>query len=297
MSLSNVAKKQEQINSVSGDYYAWAEDRQIKDYGISSSPSLAEFNGKLYLAHQGKNDNSEIWITSTADGVNWEMDKQISDYGITCSPSLAEFNGRLYLTHQGKNGDGDIWWTSTSDGVNWAPDRPMGDFGISSSPSLCTFNKSLYLAHQGKNDDGDIWLTRSLIITGNEIIDILENTFNMPENEIIAFNNDDDYCMIDESQAVAIWNDSGLSDYKYSDPKFDCDDFAFCMRGEASKWNYNRSTTNLGVALGEAWGYKGEHKQHAYNFYITPDRSVALIEPQSGKPISLDNFTTYMAIF
>jgi hypothetical protein len=125
--------------------------------GMSESPSLAVFNGKLYCAHQGGAHNSELWYATTSDGVNWR-DTQIPNIGMSESPSLAVFNGKLYCAHQGGAHNSELWYATTSDGVNWT-DTHILHIGMSGSPSLAVFNGDLYCAHQGGDNNGELWYT------------------------------------------------------------------------------------------------------------------------------------------
>ncbi|NPT47998.1 hypothetical protein GNZ12_43280 [Paraburkholderia sp. 1N] len=145
----------------------WSDDALLPTddnaYGLSSSPALAVFDGKLYCVRQGRGDSGWAWC-ATFDGTNWSKDALLPNdnnaYGLSSSPALAVFDGKLYCVRQGRDDSG--WaWCSTFDGTNWSKDAllPNGDdaFGLSSSPALVSFGGKLYCVRQGRDDSGWAW--------------------------------------------------------------------------------------------------------------------------------------------
>ena len=76
-------------------------------------PSLAMFNGLLYMAWHGYGDNDLWW--SVFDGNSWAGQGQVPNPPVqsTDRPSLAEFDGLLYMAWHGY-GDNGLWWTTAS---------------------------------------------------------------------------------------------------------------------------------------------------------------------------------------
>ncbi len=143
------------------DGKTWSEDKKIPHVGISYSPALVVYNGKLYLFHQGAGPGSDgagsLWYM-VFDGKTWSEDKKIPHVGISYSPALAVYNGKLYLAHQGagpgSDGAGSLWYM-VFDGKTWSEDKKIPHIGISYSPALSVYNGNLYLAHRGT--DGQLW--------------------------------------------------------------------------------------------------------------------------------------------
>jgi hypothetical protein len=140
--------------------YTWSTTPvHIPDIAMSESPSLAVFDGKLYLAYQGcGTHSSELWYTTTSDGVHWTTATHIPNIGMSGSPSLAAFDGKLYLAHHGGGSNSELWYTTTSDGVSWPRDIHIPNIGMSASPSLAVFNGKLYCAHRAGDNSG-LWYT------------------------------------------------------------------------------------------------------------------------------------------
>jgi hypothetical protein len=63
----------------------------------STSPALAAFNGKLYVAWKGKDTDQRLLVSSSADGVNWSAQVQAPSGSTSTSPALAAFDGKLYV--------------------------------------------------------------------------------------------------------------------------------------------------------------------------------------------------------
>ena len=78
--------------------------------------------------------------------------------------------------------------------------------------------------------------------------------------------------------------------------KFDCDDFAVCMKGEVSKYSYNQTRpTDMGSLCGIMWGRNGTI-DHAFNFTIDPFLNLILFEPRNGQQIDHDEYVPYLCV-
>jgi hypothetical protein len=148
---------------------SWSQDVLIPDasnaYGLSDSPALAVYKGKLYYAHGGRGDSGWLWC-ATLDGTSWSPDSQVAPggnpVGLSGSPALAVYKDRLYCVHGGRSDSGWLWVTSF-DGTSWSPDTqvaPGGNpVGLSDSPALAVYQDRLYCVHGGRNDSGWLWVT------------------------------------------------------------------------------------------------------------------------------------------
>ena len=117
-------------------------------------PSLAAFNGKLYIAVTGTNAQNTMYINSSADGVNWPGTFQslapqssIPNAG----PALAAFNGSLYVAWTGGGNQINIY--HSSDGVNFGGQINLGAsnsvFTSTGGPSLTATANDLILSWLG----------------------------------------------------------------------------------------------------------------------------------------------------
>ena len=104
---------------------------------MSGSPSVVEYNGRLYIFFQGGNQyQDQLWYV-TFDGTNW-AERQVPNLGMSGSPSAAVWKGGITVFHQGSSNDGQLWYTYSSDGNNWgSPKTDSQVLGriISASPS------------------------------------------------------------------------------------------------------------------------------------------------------------------
>lgn len=62
---------------------------------------------------------------------------------------------------------------------------------------------------------------------------------------------------------------------------FDCDDFAFVLKGEVARDNYRNLSRRLPYCFGIVWGYNLGGGHHAMNWVITDDLKFKLVEPQN----------------
>jgi hypothetical protein len=149
--------------NASSDGTTWAGDAQVPNTGIAFGPSAVEFNGQLYVFHQGSigpplpippDGDGCLWVNVSSDGATWTGDAQVPNTNLSDGPSAVEFNDKLYVFHNSQDGP----WLSvnvSSDGATWAGDTPVPNTGITFSPSAVVFDGQLYVFHNGQ--DGQ-WL-------------------------------------------------------------------------------------------------------------------------------------------
>lgn len=122
-------------------------------------PSLAAFNGKLYIAVTGTNAQNTMYINSSTDGVNWPSGFQslAPESSIpNAGPALAAFNGNLYVAWTGGGNQINIY--HSSDGVNFGDKINLGasdaTFTSTGSPSLTATANDLILSWLGTINNG-----------------------------------------------------------------------------------------------------------------------------------------------
>ena len=97
------------------------------------APSLAVFGNQLYAAFVGL--DNQLYVASTANGVNWTPGHTPVHQWSQAAPSLTVFNGRLYVAFVGTNANHPVLVCSTADGVNWSNYTATGQYS-SLAPSL-----------------------------------------------------------------------------------------------------------------------------------------------------------------
>ena len=101
------------------------------------TPSLAVFNGNLYVALSGNDSNLPGILTfQTADGKNWTRGQQgFFGQGVQNGVSLAAVGGRLYAAFIPENSGNAVSLCSTADGQTWTASTSTG-FASSVLPAL-----------------------------------------------------------------------------------------------------------------------------------------------------------------
>jgi hypothetical protein len=134
----------------------------------SRSPSLAVYNGLLYMAYRAS-DSDDLWY-NVFDGNAWlDPDIKITKNGRTRTsqaPSLAVYDGLLYMAYRASDSD-DLWY-NVFNGNDWLdPDIKItknDKTRTSSSPSLCAFDSRLFMVYKGA-DSSDLWYN---VFDGND---------------------------------------------------------------------------------------------------------------------------------
>jgi hypothetical protein len=143
----------------------WSNDTYLPDVHISGSPSLTVFQGQLYLAHQG--GNNELRYSTYSKGTSkgtWHWDTLIPNSAISTSPSLAAYppnskSGEKAVSYVYYQSGGQLFFTQSSDGASWAP-RQAAAHILSGSPSIVVTKDPLTSSimvigvYQDPNDHG-----------------------------------------------------------------------------------------------------------------------------------------------
>ncbi|WP_157381601.1 hypothetical protein [Burkholderia ubonensis] len=148
-------------------------------------PSLAAFNGKLYVVYQGTT-NENICYTSF-DGKNWEPEKTIFPGfdRITQAVSLSVYNDKLYMAHKGNDTNNKIYYASF-DGTQWTRDEEVLSAATLDPVSLMVFDGRLLMFSKDVNNthinaynfDGSKWASAGYIgiaATGQSVASTLFN--------------------------------------------------------------------------------------------------------------------------
>ncbi len=110
---------------------------------IGSAPSLAAFNGRLWIAFKSNNSSHTLFLDSTVDGVNLLGAHEFAGIKVGSTPTLAAYNGKLYIAFTPENGQGGIFVCSTSDVVNFSCTQLLNT--SDSVPAMTVYNNRLYI--------------------------------------------------------------------------------------------------------------------------------------------------------
>lgn len=100
-----------------------------------------------------------------------------------------------------------------------------------------------------------------------------------PQGLIIL--SDKGYTTIDAQSVSKVFSRSKLSSVSYRPEVHDCEDYAMTMLVEINNFGYNNWKLKYGYAFGIVYG--DFPTPHAINWFITPEKEVLFIEPQSGE--------------
>jgi len=96
-----------------------------------------------------------------------------------------------------------------------------------------------------------------------------------------AFNTGDTYYQaVSDAEAGRIYQDSNLRNYLWRAEVFDCDDFSYVYKAQASRRAY-AANAEYGYAVGVIFG-RTSSSRHAVNVFIDPSGNVRILEPQNG---------------
>ena len=166
---------------------------------------------------------------------------------------------------------------------------------MNSNPASNTREDSVYLV-ENSDPIGTHWTVGVDYYTGTEVERIIHGVY--PGVVINFYQSDLNYgsLQLDYNLLYDIWDISKLGDYRWTQHKFDCDDFAVCLKGEVSKYSYNqRLPDDKGSLCGIMWE-RNARGAHAFNFTIDPFENLILFEPQNGQQIAHAEYTPYFCI-
>ncbi|MCX4674146.1 hypothetical protein OG413_02240 [Streptomyces sp. NBC_01433] len=139
----------------------WGTDEKFAAHYSGSNPALAEFNGRLYLAHRGHNDYGDdplLWYSVYTPATGWSEDIKFPGHASSHGPALATFGGKLYCVHRGSGSDHRLWWTRF-DGSTWNQDTVFPGHASSHGPALAEFGGKLHCVHKAGVGAESMWHT------------------------------------------------------------------------------------------------------------------------------------------
>jgi hypothetical protein len=174
--------------SASADGVNWSPQAQAPSGATSTSPALAAFNGKLYAAWKGEDNDESLYLSASIDGVNWSPQAQ-APFGFTStSPALAAFNSRLYASWKGpaNNGiDQSLYLSSSPDPVPlppliiWVVNATNNSATIAWNPVSHSIFQSLTM-YTGDGEGRDDLDAKQLVVTDTSCtMDLVSGQYNV----------------------------------------------------------------------------------------------------------------------
>ena len=99
--------------------------------------------------------------------------------------------------------------------------------------------------------------------------------------QLLVILSDSNYTTIFPDKVSEIYNKTGLKTSEYRPDVFDCENFSQVMLGEVMKSSKSDWSVKYQYAFGIVYGYIPT--PHAINWFITPDKYLMFLEPQSGE--------------
>ncbi len=69
---------------------SWVLQQNVQGVGTSVGPSLAVYNGRLYMAWKGISNDQGIWFSSF-NGTSWVPQQNVQGVGTSYKPSLVKY--------------------------------------------------------------------------------------------------------------------------------------------------------------------------------------------------------------
>jgi frataxin-like iron-binding protein CyaY len=141
---------------------------------MATKPALASFQGKLYVAFEGVNTNSNaLYIAAASTGINVPQATPYGNLQSSSAPAMAAYNNQLYVAFRGVNVNNDFYITSSPTGSNFPTATGFANIQMGGAPALATFNGYLCAAFQANDPghtlhvtcspDGVIWPTATQV--------------------------------------------------------------------------------------------------------------------------------------
>lgn len=95
---------------------------------------------------------------------------------------------------------------------------------------------------------------------------------------------DEQFYLPSLDEVAWILGESQLDRRTWLQNRFDCDDFAYVLKGEMSSHAYANAELTCGLCVGIAWGYfDWLEGNHAVNWFIDSTGALGFIEPQDDR--------------
>lgn len=131
-------------------------------------------------------------------------------------------------------------------------------------------------------------ISKKIIIDGDELYDILLKTLTnkFAKDNNIIFGDEKYYCP-SYRDIRALLKKNYIDKMKYTEEKYDCDDFAISLKYFFIKDSYANKIRRYPHCFGILMGGELKEGSHAINIVITNKKKVYFIEPQNDKMFKL----------
>lgn len=150
--------------------YNWAplarypDDRSSSDgptFATTSTVSLAASFDRMWMAWRGSGTDSNLWMSSSPDGVNWTPQEPLGERS-THGPALAAIpvgvtGAVVYLAWKGEADDRRLYWTRSTNLKDFEPHRRLDDRLSTTRPALAAFNGRIVMAWKASDDERIYW--------------------------------------------------------------------------------------------------------------------------------------------
>jgi hypothetical protein len=151
---------------------SWGWPMRIRGQLSSDRPSLAVFNGRLYMAHIGSDANSpDVWITRFDTSTNLWSDNFRIPYKSNKPPALAVLGDRMYIVGASPS-DRKLWMASFDRNETLSGITNLDGQYSSYRVSLATYRGRISMVHRSQagvvyNEfNGTRWLGETLVNAG-----------------------------------------------------------------------------------------------------------------------------------
>ena len=113
-------------------------------------------------------------------------------------------------------------------------------------------------------------------ITSSDIVASLNDTSNVVMKVSDLHITDREFKLVDVSHLGEFLLENPVSDREYVNERHDCDDFAYILQGDVTRWDSD-------LAFGIIHGRDAIGNSHAWNVCIGLDRKIYFVEPQTDR--------------
>jgi hypothetical protein len=142
----------------------WSGPQLIEEDVTSDPPSLAVFNGYLYMVYADADDRTELWLTRLDPATEtWREPLLLSYEGMYGPPAIASFGGKLMFvgaTESALTSTYPMWVAAMSTDETFSTAKPIGAVHeAATQPSLAVHGDKLYVAHRNGQTGSIVYST------------------------------------------------------------------------------------------------------------------------------------------
>ena len=115
-------------------------------------------------------------------------------------------------------------------------------------------------------------------ITSGDIVALFDNANLKPNSLNIT---DREFKLVDIPHLHEFLLENPVSERKYVKERHDCDDYAYILQGDATRWDSD-------LAFGIIHGRDADGNSHAWNLCVGIDKKIYFIEPQNDNVWKVD---------